>query len=489
MANYELKAILTAQDKASATISKVGGAFSTLAKVGIAGAIAGVGALTAGLYSSVKAFEESEKVTAQTNAALLSTKGISGMTAKSIADLANEVMSYSGISDEAVQTGENMLLTFTNIGKDVFPTATKALADMATRMSGGAIPTAELMNTTAIQLGKALNDPIQGVTALRRVGVQMTDQQEKMIKKFVESGQIMEAQKIILQELQVEFGGSAAAIGDTFAGKLAIARERMANLQETIGGALLTAINPLLTQLSTWSAQPDVQKKVQEIATEMGNWITNVAIPWVQVHWPAIRDAIKEVIDKTIEIIKWFREHETVAKVLVAAILVIGFVLMGLLSPIGLVIAAIIGLGAWINGQIQTFYFFKDTVVNVANSIKDIFGGVIDFVAIRWSSGVDRLLGFLRKIKDIYNQISGGLRKVGINIGTIPNFQSGGIMKNDGFAYLHKGEKVTPSASVINNDQGVTVQFYGNINNTANASLDAIGQRIGRQIQLSNQGL
>ena len=74
-------------------------------------------------------------------------------------------------------------------------------------------------------------------------------------------------------------------------------------------------------------------------------------------------------------------------------------------------------------------------------------------------------------------------------MGTIPEFQSGGIMPQDGLAYLHKGEQITPAASVINNDQGVNVNFSGNVTNTTNASLDAIGQRIGRQIELARQGI
>lgn len=62
-----------------------------------------------------------------------------------------------------------MLLTFTNIGKDTFPKATETLLDMATAMNGGMAPSAEALSAQAIQLGKALNDPIKGISALSRV--------------------------------------------------------------------------------------------------------------------------------------------------------------------------------------------------------------------------------------------------------------------------------------------------------------------------------
>ena len=125
--------------------------------------------------------------------------------------------------------------------------------------------------------------------------------------------------------------------------------------------------------------------------------------------------------------------------------------------------------------------------MELKNFLTGLFAGAFDYVANRWQSGISRLMGFLRTLRHIYNTISGGLGRVGINIGTIPAFASGGVMQNDGLAYLHKGEMVVPRDQVTNNS--MNVNFYGNINNTSNASLDEIGQRIGRQIQLASQGV
>lgn len=99
-----------------------------------------------------------------------------------------------------------MLLTFTNIGKDVFPNATAMTLDMATAMNGGLAPSAEQLSNQAIQLGKALNDPIMGMGALRKVGVAFTEAQKEQITTLQQSGDIMGAQKIILAELATEFG-------------------------------------------------------------------------------------------------------------------------------------------------------------------------------------------------------------------------------------------------------------------------------------------
>lgn len=99
-----------------------------------------------------------------------------------------------------------MLLTFTNIGKDVFPDATSTMLDMATAMNGGLTPSAEQLKGTSIQLGKALNDPISGISALSKVGVTFTEQQKKQIEAMVQAGDAAGAQKLILAELGREFG-------------------------------------------------------------------------------------------------------------------------------------------------------------------------------------------------------------------------------------------------------------------------------------------
>jgi hypothetical protein len=92
--------------------------------------------------------------------------------------------------------------------------------------------------SSAIQLGKALNDPIKGVTALQRVGVSFTASQKDQIKTLVDSGKTMDAQKLILRELNKEFGGSAKAAATPF-DKLKVSA---GNLAETAGGVLAPAL-------------------------------------------------------------------------------------------------------------------------------------------------------------------------------------------------------------------------------------------------------
>lgn len=56
-----------------------------------------------------------------------------------------------------------MLLTFTRIGKDVFPKAVGPILNVSTAMGTD-------LNSAALQVGKALNDPAKGINALSRAG-------------------------------------------------------------------------------------------------------------------------------------------------------------------------------------------------------------------------------------------------------------------------------------------------------------------------------
>ena len=196
---------------------------------GLSKALAGVGKVVAGLGlaglfgAMIAEASESEQKVTELNAVLKSTGGIAGVTAKQALDLANNFQKVTRFSDEAVLSGENMLLTFTNIGKDVFPRATAAVLDYATKFGS--------VEQASIAIGKALQDPITGVTNLRRVGVMLTDQQEEQIKTFMKAGQIQKAQAIILKELETEFGGLAIAAGKTFAGKLDILQHKFEDVQ------------------------------------------------------------------------------------------------------------------------------------------------------------------------------------------------------------------------------------------------------------------
>lgn len=222
-------------DSLSQIAKKVGG---DMQKMGAAMTIGLTLPIVAFFKSSVTSATEAESALAEVNAVLKSTGGIAGVTSDEIQKMAAELQKVTKFSDEEIMSGQSMLLTFTKIGKDVFPQATEAVLNMAEKFGS--------VQNASIQLGKALNDPVAGVGALRRVGVMLSDEQENQIKQFMKVNDIASAQKIILQELETEFGGLARAAGDTTAGKFAQLKNAFDDLKEVAGQAII----PLLLKLA-----------------------------------------------------------------------------------------------------------------------------------------------------------------------------------------------------------------------------------------------
>jgi hypothetical protein len=214
-------------------VEKAQGQLKTAFKVGMAGIVLSVGAMTA---SAVKSLMQVEKTNAQTENVIRSMGGAAGVTAQQVMDFANALERTTGIAAENIQQGQNLLLTFGNIkngvgeSNQIFDKASKLMVDLSAAMGTDA-------KGAAIQLGKALNDPTQGVSALSRVGVSFTDVQKDMIKKLQESGDMMGAQRIILGELEKQFGGTAEAVGKTLPGAL----DRLDN---AIGAVIKNMMSP-----------------------------------------------------------------------------------------------------------------------------------------------------------------------------------------------------------------------------------------------------
>ena len=243
--------------------------FGKIAAVASGTALAGVGAF---LKGSLDAAAEAQKVASQTEAVLKSTGAAANVTSQHVGDLAHSLQMMSGVQDETIQTGQNMLLTFTNIkngvgaGNDIFDQATKTMLDMSVAMGGD-------VKSTAIQLGKAINDltinqagNVGSLSALRRVGVTFSDQQKEQIKDAIKAGDNFKAQKLILAELNKEFGGSAKAAGDAMTPMEKLSM-RFGDMQEAIGSKLLPALS---------SATNFLLEKVGPVFGDIGNVLQGV---------------------------------------------------------------------------------------------------------------------------------------------------------------------------------------------------------------------
>ena len=436
-----------------------------IAKGGVlAAGAAGLGALTGALKIGIGEWKDSTKISAQTKAVLKSTGDVAHVSAGHVDKLATSLMKKSGVDDEAVKSGENLLLTFTNVrneagkGNKIFDQATKAALDMSTAM--GTDP-----KTAAMQLGKALNDPEKGVAKLTRSGVTFTDQQKDQIKKLQESGHTLKAQKIILGEVNKEFGGSAAAAGKTLPGQLNILKQEFNNLAGDLVGKLI----PVLQNTITWLRDhwPEISKAFQTMWNTVKPILDNL---WgllkavagaVSDAWPAIlpiveslgkvvQDAAK-IIGSALKLVvdlihgNWKQAWTDVKSIVSTALDLVKSYLQGapaVMAKLALALGKAIfdgikdgvtGVASWIGDRIQNikdaitgavtsvFNAAKNLGGKVFDGIKDGVTGVASWVGDRIQNVLEAIHGFEASIYNtakrvgagIYNGIKDGVSGIG----------------------------------------------------------------------------
>jgi hypothetical protein len=213
-----------------------------------------LGALAAGAGKAIAAGEAVGTANArieQINKSMGLFGGETDKVSQRLVKLAETTAMNTGMDNLSIKATQAKLLTFSNLAKTAdqaggaFDRANKAALDMAAAGFG----TAE---GNAVQLGKALNDPIKGIAALAKSGVTFTEQEKDKIKVLVESNKMLEAQEMVLAAIEKQVGGTAeATANDT--DKM---REGFAQFTQSLGLALLPVlevVTPILLTMASWA--------------------------------------------------------------------------------------------------------------------------------------------------------------------------------------------------------------------------------------------
>lgn len=235
------------------------------------------------IKSSLSEAREAQKVGRTTNAILKATGHAAGLTRKEYDKLTKSLMRKTAIDDEQIAMGGNILLTFKKIRRegqgvnDVFGRALSGALDISAVPGFGSLESASKM------LGKALNDPVKGMTALNKAGVTFTQDQQDTIKGLVEANDLLGAQKLILKEVEGQVGGTAAA-QKTAAQQLDVA---WGNVQERIGKALI----PVMDDLAHFMLREGIP-----VVRRFSGWLTNSGVPGLRDMADEARPLAKEVL-------------------------------------------------------------------------------------------------------------------------------------------------------------------------------------------------
>lgn len=223
---------------------------------GVGRAAGAAAAVIAGAFSFRKIITETiqaEQEQAQLAAALRSTGEAAGWSAEQLNKMADQLANRSTFSAGEINQAQTRLLSYTNIVGNQFPRAMQAVIDMSARMGMSVSQSAET-------IGRALDVPSEGLTALQRQGFRFTEEQKKLVEQLEKTGKVAEAQAIILQSVESSYAGAAAAARDTFGGALT---------------ALQNTIDDLLTGES--SGMKGMRQSVEGLITVLGSEETRAA--------------------------------------------------------------------------------------------------------------------------------------------------------------------------------------------------------------------
>lgn len=193
--------------------SRISGIVTLFGRVGPAGlgAAAVIGGLSLATVKAVSAAESFERQQLRTEAVLNATNFAAGRTEKQIDRLTFSIADLTLASRQGARESASALLTFRSISGDVFDRTLRLSQDLAEVFGGD-------LRSSTVQLAKALEDPVRGLTALRRIGVSFTDDQKEMIKQLVEANKQVEAQGKLLNTLENQIGGAGQGAAEGLSG-------------------------------------------------------------------------------------------------------------------------------------------------------------------------------------------------------------------------------------------------------------------------------
>ena len=284
--------------------------------------------------ASVAAADTQAKAEAKVQQAIKSTSMAAGLSFEQLKTYASELQNETLFGDEEILNNATaQLLTFTNIAGENFKRTQAVALDLSTVLDGD-------LKSASIQLGKALNDPVKNLSALSRSGIQFSEEQKEVINTLAKTNRLAEAQGVILDELERQYGGQAKAAAEVGTGALKQLQNSWGDFMEQIGAAMMPFVNKVAGALKI------VVAALQSMSPEMRNVIVGIA---------GITAAIAPLSLALGGIIRML------------PMLATGFT--ALLSPIGLAVTAVLALGS-------AFLYAKHRKQEMLDEMTDNFDGL-----------------------------------------------------------------------------------------------------------------
>ncbi len=469
----------------------------------VAPAIAAAGGLTA-------LAAEAEKSSAKLEASFKNMGRTSGKTLEQLKQQATDLGEATTFDDEGIMEAQAALLSFGAVSGKAFDRALQGAADYAAATDTD-------LTTATKSFGKALADPVKGLSRLARAGIVFTEQQQEQVKALVESGDTLGAQNIILEGIEQRYKGVNETLSNTAAGETAQAFEDLENAGEEIGAIFL----PILASLAKGVQQfahfvqdnmPTIKAVIGTVMAAVGaafnfvateviprvvsafssvggsanvigsvvNFISTQVLPvligafqrvvgFIAENWPTISSVFRQVFGAVANAVKvvW-PVVERIATVLFPLVLTAAGVLLKGLDVTFKAIGGIFEVAGnvadtMVKGIILAWTLLSTVTSAIWNAItgtiKGVINGVIDIL--------NGFFGFLNSFQIGIPEIDVGPVHIGggvidpFNIGLIPHLAEGGIISQPTLALL--GESGPEAVVPLNRAPGAGVQRIINL--------------------------
>lgn len=218
----------------------------------IAAGYVGIDALREVFTHTIDAIEDAQQASLQLNAAIRATGSAAGLTAEQIKTFSESMQSKTLFSTHEIEHAAAVLMTFKGISGAAFEQTLQYAADISSAFG-------EDLQGTVLKLGRALEDPIRGTEALRRVGIQFTEEERNKVKALVESGDLMEAQGVILDKLKSKFAGTGEELNKGLLGSIGGVKKAWSDLlasfdnpHNNLAPGLVSLLSDVQNAMTVW---------------------------------------------------------------------------------------------------------------------------------------------------------------------------------------------------------------------------------------------
>ena len=324
--------------------------------------------------SSIKEAEALDVQMRKLEGTIEATGGAAGLTAQEIDEMARRLDEATTGSAAGFRDAATQLLTFKSVGKDAFETTLMLAQDLADAGFGS-------VTSNAVQLGRALEDPVQGMTLLQRSGVTLSQSQQKLVRSLMETGKQAQAQAVILEAVRGQVGGVASAMGGGLTGALDLVSKRFTDIREQLGKAFLPLLQGAAERLAEFQKRLIDTGAVEKFGNAIAATLTKAKEAFFnfldQVNFEELIEQLKSWASTTKETAsEWIANLQNVGNytqatfsVIAAGLNTIKGAFYGTAAALGLVVQ-------FVAESVSKFYsilgVFSDTARRASEAAKDV---------------------------------------------------------------------------------------------------------------------